>query len=172
MQLKPVTSRSSFKNPTQEQITRVRKRLAEMKKPAAIGALDPDNYSDYIPEAAKNPPPPSFKNLFRKHLSQATYETVVNVCKDAIPSLSINKDQCAIIENLTRQQRESKFWSTYRVGRISGSTFQQAISANVEKPPYSLIKKICYPAASGLTLVSYRTLFIVNVILQTEYLNI
>jgi hypothetical protein len=91
-----------------------------MKKPAPIGALDPDNYSDNIPEAVKNPPPPSFKNLLRKHLSQATYETVLNVCKDAITSLLINKDQCAIVENLTCQQRERKYWSTYRVGRISG----------------------------------------------------
>ncbi len=129
-----------------------------MKKPAAIGALDPDNYSDYIPEAAKNPPPPFYKNLFQKHLSRATYKTVLNVCKDAIPSLLINKDQCEIIENLTRQQRESKHWSTYRVGRISGSTFKQAISAYVEKSTYSLIKDICYPAASGLNLVIYFVL--------------
>jgi hypothetical protein len=103
--------------------------------------------------------------------------TVLNTCKDAIPSLLINKYKCEVIEKLTRQQRESKYWSTYRVGRISGLTLKQAISVDVEKPTYSLIKNICYPAASGLKLLIYFVLdlffmwFYKLSILTFEFLN-
>jgi hypothetical protein len=150
-QLKPLKLRSTFQDPTEEQIKKARKRLVEMTRPAAIGALDPDNYTDYIPDAVKNPPPPSFKNLFRKELSGAEYDSVLKVCNDEIPTLlsNVNKNYCQVIEKLTRQQRESKYWSIYRLGRITGSKFKETVSANVEKPPYSLIRNICYPATSG-----------------------
>jgi hypothetical protein len=106
---------------------------------------------------------------------------VVNVCKDSVPSLLIKKDQCAIIDNLTRQQWESKYWSMYWVGRITGSTFKQAISAELEKPPYSLIKNILYhlqsSAVSRLTLVIHFVLCLFSTwfyklsILKIEFLN-
>lgn len=74
----------------------------------------------------------------------------MKVCKDEIPTLlsQLKNNYCTIIEKITRQQRASKYWSIYRLGRITGSKFKETVSENVEKPPYSLISNICYPAKS------------------------
>lgn len=57
----------------------------------------------------------------------------------------ISEEEIRKIERLTRKQSLCKFWFIYRSGRITASLFKRCCRANLQKPPLSIIKQVCYP---------------------------
>lgn len=125
---------------------KVMERLAELNgPPAGILLIAQGHAQNYIPEPLRNPRPPSLKAIYRKDMAAKPIEEVQKECLKIVPNLHLTKPQITAIEQLTRGQRESADWPKYRAGRITGSTFHQALRTKVEAPSISLLVQICYP---------------------------
>lgn len=87
----------------------------------------------------------NLKRLFDEKLQQKSLKELrelVNTIFDQLPH-----DNTAIdsIEKYTREQKKSKWWMIFRVGRITASVLKEVCCTSVTKPSISLVKKICYP---------------------------
>lgn len=112
-------------------------------KPAVL-SLVPNFIHSYIPKENTSLPRP-MGTLFKQENINLTMNDLLEKCKGI--SLSLTKGECQLIETQTRGQSSSTVWFRQREGRITASAFRAACHTNPEKPPKSLIKRICYPQA-------------------------
>lgn len=145
-----VTKKTILRKHTPEQIKKVMERLAEVKKgpPSAILLVTPGHSQDYIRESKKNPPPATWKTIYRKNLAKQPLEDVQKEALFVLPSLTRSKEELLLIKQLTTMQRESQDWRDYRLGLITASIFYRVLHTRIDKPALSLLTDICYPKPS------------------------
>ena len=145
------TKKTILREHTPEQIKKVLERLAEVRKgpPSAILLVTPGHSQDYIRESKKNPPPATWKTIYRKNLARQSLEDVKKEALIIIPSLARSKEELLVIKQLTTKQRQSEDWKSYRLGLITASIFYRVLHTSIENPALSILMDICYPKPSS-----------------------
>ena len=60
----------------------------------------------------------------------------------------LTADQVRKVEEMTREQSNSKLWFEQRCGRVTASRLRSVLHTNFSKPSKSLLQSICYPESS------------------------
>lgn len=110
--------------------------------------VTPGFAGNYIPEALKVHLPPSLPSYFKPQLVGRNIDAVSEEVRRLLPLLlTMTENQSVAIERLTTEQSKSKFWQTWRAGRITASKAFEVAKTNLTNPASSLVKAICYPEA-------------------------
>ncbi|WAQ95781.1 ING2-like protein [Mya arenaria] len=129
--------------PTDAELNGFFSKLSATGRNPAILSVVKEFSDDYVPKQDKMDLPAPLGNLKTKDAMMMNYGQLVNHCAGI--QLTVSKDQIANVEEVTRNQSESKLWQTYRAGRITASRAKQVCSTDPSNPSQSLIMDICYP---------------------------
>ena len=123
--------------------------LALSNSKCGILSIVPGHCQKYIPKAVDlNLPPPLPTQLYDPEYLNIPYSELLDKCDNIFPTLKIELEHCAHIEQETKKQANCKMWFDYRAGRITASKFKAAVRTNPNSPSPSLIKSIVYPQAN------------------------
>ncbi|WAR23894.1 ING2-like protein, partial [Mya arenaria] len=129
--------------PTDAELNGFFSKLSATGRNPAILSVVKEFSDDYVPKQDKMDLPAPLGNLKTKDAMMMNYGQLVNHCTGI--QLTVSKEQIANVEEVTRNQSESKLWQSYRAGRITASRAKQVCSTDPSNPSQSLIMDICYP---------------------------
>ncbi|XP_053686365.1 uncharacterized protein LOC128735912 [Sabethes cyaneus] len=86
------------------------------------------------------------KNL--KQLREAALAIYAAMKRDSAKLNAINA--------ITKKQKDSKWWFTFRSGRIAASVLKEICHTTITKPSVSLLRRVCYPEVTQFSTKSTR----------------
>lgn len=110
-------------------------------RPVVLSLLKP-YCNSYIPELSRYPGVVP-KNFYDPVSRDKGLTDLIRECSSLADSLELSKRAQSLIEQQTRGQATSHKWFLYRQGRVTASVFYDVCHAGIEKPPMSLLKKLC-----------------------------
>ena len=89
--------------------------------------------------------PPTIQDFAKPDYMDFEYADLLHECENIFCSFSVNAEQAAYLEQVTREQTRSRLWYSHRAGRITASKLYQAAQSPPDCPSMSVINAICYP---------------------------
>lgn len=86
--------------------------------------------------------PVNIGQLYNSSYEKLTDPELKYLCKNTFQNLIVTQCESTALEAATRLQSKSGLWHDYRKGRITASVFHDAIHADMQNPPTSLLEKI------------------------------
>ena len=151
-QQQPRPKATQVPSPSESEISCFLKEIHNSQANSVILALN-EPYSDaFIPKSSNVNLPKPLTELFSKEAMKMDEEDLRMHCSEI--NLSMTSDEANLIEEVTREQAQSKLWFNYRAGRITASKMKSACCTDVDNPSASLIKDICNPSSSNFKSVA------------------
>ena len=100
---------------------------------ALLSVKDPF-YANFVPEILHDKFPVLLSSLFDTNLLDNKFNDILTYCRKV--SLTITPQQCANVENATREQAKSKLWHRFRSGRITASKMYSVCHTNHLSPSH------------------------------------
>lgn len=129
-------------------------REALLKNKAVQLYGEPDYADHFVPPLL----PVRLSSIFKPSLHGKPIEEVRAEAKDIFEDIMpLTEKQAADVEILTRNQRDNRAWKEIRAGLCTGSVSHLITRVrDIDNPPKSLIKKICFPAKSYANVPALR----------------
>lgn len=87
----------------------------------------------------------NLRNLFDPVHSTKDLQAIRSIAQNAYYELKKCPDMLRKIDLITQEQSDSKWWMTFRGGRITASVLKDVGHTTISKPALSLVRRICYP---------------------------
>lgn len=146
-------SKPSHEPPSEMEQMRLLSGLASLHQ----NAVGLSTYKEYCqpfvglgPTPKKQQLPQSLRQLYQASNACLSIEDFNNLCDTTVSNLKVSKEQAMYVEEVTRTQSLSTTWHDMRLGRITASVAGEVLHHTKNKPPSSLIKKICVPQEKSL----------------------
>lgn len=98
----------------------------------------------------------NLRNLFDPINSTKDLQTLRSMAENVYRELQKCPDMLNKIERITQEQSGSKWWMTFRGGRITASLLKEVGHTTIAKPSLSLVRRICYPENDQFSTPSTR----------------
>lgn len=84
-----------------------------------------------------------FAQFYKQEYEKMNLEELRQIACDI--SIIYTTEQIELVERLTNEQANSKYWYRFRAGRVTASVFYSVCRTSLINPSKSLILKICWP---------------------------
>ena len=86
--------------------------------------------------------PMSPMQFFKEKLSSTIENDLSSIAKHLYFTLILNDQECSLIEQLTKSQRENKRWFEYREGQLTALSFHSIYTLRKQTNPENLVHRI------------------------------
>lgn len=138
--------------PTESEINQFLCNLNSTGAMSAILSVKESFQMAFIPKAVNPQFPRVMTDLFKTDMLSASYSEIIAFCQTL--EVTVSKEESDCVEQVTKQQSETKLWNRFRSGRITASRMHSVCHSSPAKPSESLIKAICYPESAKFTSVA------------------
>jgi putative phage-type endonuclease len=124
------------------------RKLAKCNPTSAILSIVEPHCEKFIPKAISEDFPKVLTELKDDNCMTMTHIELKKHCAPLMNAITCDAQQKDAVENVTREQSLSKFWNTFRAGRVTASQAKAVCTSDPNDPSSSLIKRICYPGTN------------------------
>lgn len=94
--------------------------------------------------------------LYNPQNSTCNLQQLRDMAQNVYDSMKRDPEKLNKIEAITQKQSDSKWWLTFRTGRITASIWKEVCSTSISKPSITILRRICYPDAVKFSSPSIR----------------
>lgn len=142
--------------PTESELSKFYAALQATESKPVILSLVKEFSDPFVPKSCYPDLPIVMSNIYDKSLLGADLATLIEVAPHKLLLYTVLPEQQRIVEEMTRQQSESRLWFRMRTGRVTASRFKAASRTCPDSPSKSLILSICHPELGKFSTAATR----------------